>query len=667
MDQFMEQPGLATVALASAAVLTLSVAVLIYRRKAAEPVSSGLTVAAQKQGTVQNGQRPSLEDPKRPRIRILYGTQTGTAERFSKQLGGELRKKYGDALIVDVLDLENYRGQDQLPREKLVVMCVATYGDGEPTDNAAEFFSWLGKEVEAVEAGEKQAYLEGCSFAVFGLGNKQYEHFNAMGKKAFKALQALGGKPLVRRGDGDDDGCIDDDWDKWCGELFPALAQVSDLVGCADQNGSASTAIEVAAYDVEVLPAGIAEVPPFALGGTGKDHHSPYWAPITTARELHTSQSDRSCIHAEIDISGAGVRYEAGDHVAVYAQNSAPVVEEVAKLLGTPADTIIQLKAPAGAQGLAAPLPGPISLRTALAYFADVLSCPHKEALAALSTFASNKAEAERLAKLASHEGKADYAEFISKPHRSLLEVLRAFPSAKPSLGAFFGCIAPRLQPRFYSISSSPRPHPASVHVTCALVRDTMPTGRIHEGVASTWLARQKGVAGTKVPVFIRHSNFKLPKDATKPVVMVGPGTGLAPFRGFLQERLGLATSGAKLGPAVLFFGCRNRAHDYIYEQELAGFLEGGALTSLHVAFSRHGAAKDYVQHHLERQAGAVWELLGEQGGYLYVCGDAKHMAKDVHKALIAIVQGAKQCSGTQAEAWVKQFTDEGRYQRDVW
>lgn len=152
---FTEHPVYSTLALASAAVVTLSVAVLIYRRKSAEKVSSTPPVAAN-----SNVQRISLEDPTKPRLRILYGTQTGTAERFSKQLGAELRKKYGDSLVVSTVDLENYRGPDQLAREKLLVMCVATYGDGEPTDNAAEFFTWLTKEVEAVEAGEKEPYMQ---------------------------------------------------------------------------------------------------------------------------------------------------------------------------------------------------------------------------------------------------------------------------------------------------------------------------------------------------------------------------------------------------------------------------------------------------------------------------------------------------------------------------
>lgn len=194
-------------------------------------------------------------------------------------------------------------------------------------------------------------FLQGVSFGVFGLGNKQYEHFNAVGKKVHKAMQTLGGKAVVRRGDGDDDGCIDDDFDKWVGELQAALDESDDLVGKKlDQNGAAAT-IDVPSYTVEVLDKSIKLAQPFAGKGTGKDHHSPYWATVSTVRELHTSESDRSCVHVEIDIAGSGIKYEHGDHVAIYAQNSPAVVEEVAQLLGQPLDLVFSLKVPSGSNG----------------------------------------------------------------------------------------------------------------------------------------------------------------------------------------------------------------------------------------------------------------------------------------------------------------------------
>ncbi|GLC59569.1 hypothetical protein PLESTB_001501400 [Pleodorina starrii] len=651
-------------------VAVAALALLSIRRKSAKR-------AAQASLAGVNGfaalSRPSLaEDPNKPLVRILFGTQTGTAERFSKQLGNELRSRYGDSTTVDVRDVETYKPEQKLATEKLVVFCMATYGDGEPTDNAAVFYSWLLKEAEAVEGGEKEPFLQGVSYGVFGLGNKQYEHFNAVGKKIHKSLKTCGATPIVRRGDGDDDGVIDDDFEKWTAELLEALDK-SDLVGKrVDQNGHAALPIAVPAYDVEVLRAGAGreDVAPFP-SGTGKDVHSPFWANISTVRELHTSQSDRSCVHVEVDVSGSGITYEAGDHIALYAQNSEAVVKQVAELLGFDLDARIVLSVPKGAAAgdaastLPPPLPGPISIRTALSYFADVLSSPHRDALGALSTFAADREEAARLALLGSAAGKAEFAEFVAKPHRSLLEVLQAFPSAKPTIGAFFGCIAPRLQPRFYSISSSPKQHPHSIHVTCAVVRDKMPSGRVHEGVCSTWLKRHGD--GAAVPVFVRHSQFKLPASSKMPLIMVGPGTGLAPFRGFLQERAAQLASGAELGPAHLFFGCRSRAHDYIYQEELEGYVASGVLSHLHLAFSRDQATKDYVQHHVEAQAGALWPLIDAAGAHLYVCGDAKNMAKDVHKAFIALVQAGKGCAGTAAEAVVKELSDSGRYQRDVW
>ena len=193
------------------------------------------------------------------------------------------------------------------------------------------------------------------------------------------------------------------------------------------------------------------------------------------------------------------------------------------------------------------PFSGPLPLRSAIGYFADVLSSPNKTCLWALAAFASNASESQRLRRMSLPEGKEEFSEYITKPHRSLLEVLRDFPSTQPlPIGAFFGTLAPRLQPRFYSISSSPMMHPNTMHITAAVVKDTMPTGRVHEGIASTWMQKSllKGASFAPVPVFVRHSSFKLPSDPSVPIIMIGPGTGLAPFRGFLQERASLNKSG---------------------------------------------------------------------------------------------------------------------------
>ena len=345
----------------------------------------------------------------------------------------------------------------------------------------------------------------------------------------------------------------------------------------ADQKAD-ETINGVAAYDAQVVPAsGAKQGPAFAsAAGSGLDAHHPFMARVLSVRELHGPGSDRGCVHVEVDVSGSKITYAHGDHVAVHAQNTPAVVKEVAAMLGHPSpdkDVAVTLRRPspsapngAASSGLAPPpFPGPLSLRLAIAYFADVLSSPHKDCLWALAAFASAPEEAQRLRRLSLPEGKDEYTAYITKSHRSLLEVLRDFPSMRPlPIGAFFGSLAPRLQPRFYSISSSPALHPSCVHITAAVVRDVMPTGRVHEGIASTWMQRCLGAGaggaaptgGAPVPVFIRHSNFKLPKDPSVPIIMVGPGTGLAPFRGFLQERMALKKSGeGALLPALWFRG----------------------------------------------------------------------------------------------------------------
>jgi len=599
----------------------------------------------------------------RERCTILYGTQTGTAERFAKSLRSQLESSYGATTTFDVVDLEHYDGA-RLAKEKLVFFLMATYGDGEPTDNAAEFYNWLIAEADA--ATEDAPLCKDVKFGIFALGNRQYEHFCAVGKKVHAAMQELGATSIVRVGTGDDDVDIDEDFDAWSADLFAAL-QSGNVLRAGE--AVALTAASVPAYEVDEVVEAPLKIVDQLCDGPGLNHTAPHLATITTVRELHSAASDRSCIHVEVDISGCDALYEAGDHVGVCVENSPDVVAAAAAALGMSLSTCFKLRLPPGNAGsLPEPPKGPVTLRFALARLADLLSAPSKAALSALGAFASDPVEAARLAELASIEGRDAYHAHVSAAKRSLLEILQEFPSARPSLGAFFGSIAPRLQPRFYSISSAPALHPRSVHITCAVVEERMPTGRIHHGVASSWLAAAR--SGTKIPVFIRHSSFKLPKDSSTPVVMVGPGTGLAPFRGFIQQRAARAAAhDAPLGPGVLFFGCRTSKHDYIYQEELQrAVLSGGGLSSLNVAFSREGPKKDYVQHHMAKQAKDLWRMLGPEGkGYLYVCGDAKNMAKDVHRTLHQIVISACGCSAAAAEEAVKVMSDEGRYLKDVW
>lgn len=593
----------------------------------------------------------------------FYGSQTGTAEEFAGRLAKEGIRYSLKGMVADPeeYDMEELVNLKDIPNS-LAVFCLATYGEGDPTDNAMEFYEWL-------QNGD--ANLTGLNYAVFGLGNKTYEHYNEVAKYVDKRMEELGATRVYVCGLGDDDANIEDDFITWKEGFWPA---VCEYFGIESMGEDVSVRQYKLTEHTEINPdrlytGEVARLHSFNNQRPPFDAKNPFLANIKVNRELYNSK-ERQCMHLEFDIEGSKMRYDAGDHLALYPVNNSELVKKLGKLLDADLDMAITLTNTDEESSKKHPFPCPTSYRTALTHYLDITSNPRTHVLKELAEYTKNNKEQEMLRLMASTspEGKQLYQQWIIQDNRNIVHILEDLPSCKPEIDHVCELL-PRLQCRYYSISSSPKLYPTTVHVTAVVVEYETPTKRINKGVATTWLRDMKPVDPEKkllVPVFIRKSQFRLPTRTQTPIIMIGPGTGLAPFRGFLQERALAKEEGKPVGETILYFGCRKRSEDYLYEQELEEFAKKGAV-KLHLAFSRDQAQKVYVTHKLNENAEEIWRVLGESNGHIYVCGDARSMAKDVHNIILKVVQEKGKMSEQEAIAYVKKMEAQKRYSTDVW
>jgi sulfite reductase (NADPH) flavoprotein alpha-component len=377
------------------------------------------------------------------------------------------------------------------------------------------------------------------------------------------------------------------------------------------------------------------------------DKNNPFSAQLVDRRRLSAATSQKDTQHFSVSLAGSGLTYKCGDSLGVYPTNNPQTVAAVLKAAGFTGEEQVTIPKDVA----------PISLRTALSKRLS-LNGPTYKFAQLLHDRATDAAEKARLAAAiaeADPEKKKAWME-----QREFLDLFEEHPSAKLGAQEFIELLR-KLMPRLYSISSAPSKYPDEIHLTVAVVRYET-NGRQREGVCSTFLSERARLHEPEVPVFVAESHFGLPADDNVPVIMVGPGTGVAPFRSFVMDR---ATRGAK-GRNWLFFGDQRKDSDFLYADEWAAHLQSGVLTRLDLAFSRDQAAKVYVQDRMRENAAELWQWL-QAGAYFYVCGDAKRMAKDVDATLHAIVAEQGGMTPEAAVDWVKQFKKDGRYQRDVY
>jgi sulfite reductase (NADPH) flavoprotein alpha-component len=558
-------------------------------------------------GATADAATPVSEKPLLPLL-IGFGSQTGAAEQLAKRLSKEAAK---NGFAVELHEL-NRISLEKLSQHSRFLLVTSTWGDGDPPDNAVEFWKSL--------SADSAPKLENLSYSVLALGDRNYSDFCGAGRKFDERLAALGAKRILPRTDCDVD--YEAAANQWISAIWSALP--NDAPG--ERPREPITITTTACNPAEPTPK--------------YSRTNPFPARLVTNRLLNAPGSAKETRHIEISLEGSGLEYEVGDALGVIPRNCENLISELITLGGWNQSTSV-------------PTPDGqiLPLREALLTRYDL-----RKPTSALVDAVAKTEGCERLVNLLSPEKDA-LEEYLAQ--REVIDLLCEYPAFRPDALEFVKLLA-KLQPRLYSISSSLRAFPGQVHLTVGIVRYET-CGRKRKGLCSTFLADRVAPDGT-IPVFIQPSHgFKLPKDPATPIIMVGPGTGIAPFRAFLHER----RAGAVSGKNWLFFGDQQAACDFLYRDELESFQSSGLLTRLDLAFSRDQKEKIYVQNRMVENAAELFRWL-EEGAHFYVCGDAKRMAKDVDAALHKIIELAGR-TPDQAAEYAKKLKSEKRYQRDVY
>src|SRR3984893_3693771 len=584
--------------------------------------------------------RPGHNTP----LLVLYGSNLGTAEELATRVA-DLAEVNGFATKLAPLD--DFVGK--LPEQGGVLIFCASY-NGAPPDNATQFIKWLGGDLP------KDAFAK-VRYAVFGCGNSDWSAtYQSIPRLIDEQLAARGARSVYARGEGDARSDLDGQFEDWFAKAAPQAVKEFGV-----DSSFARSASDEPLYKIEpVAPSAVNAI--VALGGV-----SPMKVLVNSElqNKLGANASDRSTRHIEVQLP-SDITYRVGDHLSVVPRNDPALVDSVARRFGfLPADQIrLQV-----AEGRRAQLPAgePVSVGRLLSEFVELQQVATRKQIQIMSENTRCPVTKPKLLAYVGDDAASTelYRLDILGKRKSVFDLLEEHPACELPFHAYLEMLS-LLAPRYYSISSSPSGDPSRCSVTVGVVGGPASSGRgVYRGICSNYLAGRRPNETVHATVRETKAGFRLPDDASVPIILIGPGTGLAPFRGSLQERAARKAKGATLGPAMLFFGCRHPDQDYLYADELKAF-EASGITELHTAFSRAEGPKTYVQNLVAAQKEHVWSLI-EAGAIIYVCGDGGKMEPDVKAALVAIYRERKGVDGDAGLRWIDDLGTKNRYVLDVW
>ncbi|KDE26351.1 assimilatory sulfite reductase (NADPH) flavoprotein subunit [Bacillus altitudinis] len=551
---------------------------------------------------------PSAAAPVQPvskDVTVLYGSQTGNSEGLAKKTAQHLEEKGFQVTLSSMSDFK----PNNLKKINNLLVIVSTHGEGDPPDNALSFHEYV--------HGRRAPKLDHLSFSVLSLGDSSYEFFCQTGKEFDERFEELGGTRLFDRVDCDLD--YDEPFSEWLQGVSSSLSE-GEAVSLPQESAGANNQA-VSEYS----------------------RTNPFYAEVLENINLNGRGSNKETRHLELSLEGSGLVYEPGDSLGIYPTNDPALVDELIQTCGWNEEEAVTVHK----NGDTLPLKEALTSHFEI----TVLTKPLLQKIAALT-------KSESLHALLEEGNEEKLKEYIAG--RDLVDAARDFGPFEGT-AAEFTSILRKIPARLYSIASSLKANDEEVHLTIGAVRYDA-HGRERQGVCSI-LCAERLQPGDTLPVYIQHNqNFKLPQDPDTPIIMVGPGTGIAPFRSFMQEREEMGAN----GKSWLFFGDQHFVTDFLYQTEWQKWLKDGVLTKMDVAFSRDTEEKVYVQHQMKKQSKELFEWL-EQGAYVYICGDEKHMAHDVHNTLLSIIQEEGAMSKEKAESYLANLQQQKRYQRDVY
>lgn len=594
---------------------------------------------------------------------VLFGSQSGTAQDVAERIVREARR-LGIGRVrgscLDDFDVRRFSGDKGI----VAIFVVSTTGQGEVPENMKRFWKLILRKSLPSNAMQK------LKFAVFGLGDSSYplHQYNVVARRLFQRLLDLGGTPIVPRGLGDDQHQLgyDGELEPWLRDLWKELPALFPEISRNSQVESKEKEKRSWVYHVEKLDTNSLTSTPsqseiYKAFGSGAQAYVPVWAPITRKVQITHQDHWQKVYHIEISVGDLNLNYSPGDIVLLHPENPHDVVEDfLMQRMHWDPDTMVKISGLHEDDGDIVPYPSPISLRDLARRHLDLLGNPKRSFFQLISQYAKESHEKEKLDELASAEGLEDLYRYNYRERRTYIEVLQDFPSVQIPLSRILDLI-PRLQPRQFSISSSPSAHPGHIHVTVAIVEYKTPWNRVKTGICSQWLLKSE--IGNLIPIGIKKGSITVGKNISR-LLMVGPGTGIAPIRSICHE---LAQRETKPKFVGVFFGNRNLERDFLYRTEWDELIQDKVISFIDTAFSRDQEHKVYVQHRILERYQDVYQTVIDPNGVVFIAGSAGQMPKSVAEAIVECVAKAGGIVTDEALKLVRTMQKENRYLVECW